>query len=400
MTEINPFPPAFRRFFYFNIDSPVTGGFILYLIEQQNAVVKCKRGIHVERILAINPGATSTKIAVFDGDAVVMKKTLEHQGTELKGFARVFDQYPYRIELIRRELMEAGIPLESLSAVVGRGGLLKPLPGGTYRVNEAMEHDMQKAERGEHASNLGPVIAYELAGQLKIPAFIVDPVSVDELEPVARISGSPWFERVSMTHALNMKAVARKVAAELGKKYTEANLVVAHLGTGVSLSVHSGGRMIDMVDGKDEGPFAPDRCGGVPSSQLVKLCFSGKYTLQEVRDGLFGSGGLYGYLGTKDIRQVKKMADEGNEKAALLLEALSYQVAKYIAAMASVLKGKVDRIVLTGGMAYAPYLVEAIIDRVGFIAPVTVVPGEEELESLAAGALRVLRHQEEPHEYK
>ncbi|HWR29341.1 MAG TPA: butyrate kinase [Negativicutes bacterium] len=354
----------------------------------------------MERVLAVNPGATSTKFAVFDGENVVLKKTLEHQGAELKHFARVFDQYPYRIELIRRELMAAGIPMESLNAVVGRGGLLKPLSGGTYRVNEYMVHDMELAERGEHASNLGAVIAYELAEQLKIPAFIVDPVSVDELEPVARISGSPWFERVSMTHALNMKAVARKVATEIGKKYDAANLVVAHLGTGVSLSVHSGGRMIDMVDGKDEGPFAPDRCGGVPCSQLVKLCYSGKYTEQEVRVGLFGSGGLYGYLGTKDIRQVKKMADEGNEEAALLLNALPYQVAKYIAAMASVLKGKVDRIVLTGGMAYAPYLVEAIIERVEFIAPVVVVPGEEELESLAAGALRVLRGEEEPHVYR
>ncbi len=354
----------------------------------------------MQRILAINPGATSTKFAVFDGEIVLVKKTLEHQGQELKHFARVFDQYPYRIQLIREELTAAGIPLESLDAVVGRGGLLKPLSGGTYRVNEAMVRDMEKAERGEHASNLGSVIAYELAGQLHIPAFIVDPVSVDELEPIARISGSAWFERISMTHALNMKAVARRVAAEIGKKSDEANLVVAHLGTGVSLSAHSGGRMIDIVDGKDEGPFAPDRCGGVPSSQLAKLCFSGKYTFQEVRDGLFGSGGLYGYLGTKDIRQVKKMAEEGNEKAALLLEALPYQVAKHIASMASVLRGKVDRIVLTGGMAYASYLVEAISERVRFIAPIVVVPGEEELESLAAGALRVLRGEEEPREYK
>lgn len=354
----------------------------------------------MERILAVNPGATSTKMAVYDGETMVMKKTLEHQGDELKHFAHVFDQYPYRIELIHRELQAAGIPLESLDAIVGRGGLLKPLAGGTYSVNAAMVHDMELAERGEHASNLGPVIAYELAQELNIPAFIVDPVSVDELQPVARVSGSPWFERVSMTHALNMKAVARKVAAQLGKRYEEANLVVAHLGTGVSLSVHSGGRMIDMVDGKDEGPFAPDRCGGLPCSQLVKLCFSGKFTEKQIRDGLFGSGGLYGYLGTKDIREVKRMADGGNETAALLLEALPYQVSKYIAAMAAVLKGNVDRIVLTGGMAYADYLVGAIAERVGFIAPVTVVPGEEELESLSAGALRVLRGEEQAREYR
>ena len=317
----------------------------------------------MERILAVNPGATSTKFAVFEGETVLVKKTVEHHGDELKAFSRVFDQYPYRIDLLRRELTEAGIELSSLHAVVGRGGLMKPLDGGTYQVNETMVQEMEKAERGEHASNLGSVIAYTLGRELGIPAFIVDPVSVDELEPVARISGSPWFDRVSMTHALNMKAVARKVAAELGKKYEETNLVVAHLGTGVSLSAHQGGRMIDIVDGKDEGPFAPDRCGNVPCSQLVKLCFSGKYSEQEVKAGLFGSGGLHAYLGTKDIRQVKKMAEAGDAKAALLLDALAYQVAKSIGSLATVLKGKIDRIVLTGGMAYATYFKADIVDR-------------------------------------
>ena len=353
----------------------------------------------MERILAVNPGATSTKVAVFDGETVVMKKTLEHQGTELKHFARVFDQYSYRIELIRYELKKAGIPLESIDAVVGRGGLMKPLRGGTYRVSEVMVHDMERAERGEHASNLGSVMAYELAGQLNIPSFIVDPVSVDELEPVARISGSPWFERISMTHALNMKAVARKVAAEMGKKYEEVNFVVVHMGTGITVTAHRGGKMVDMVDGKGEGPIAPDRCGTLPADQLVRLCYSGKYSEKEVLAGLFGSGGIYAYLGTKDIRQVKKMADEGNEKAALLLDALSYQVSKDIGSLSTVLRGQVDRIVVTGGMANANYLVDRIIERVNFIATVVVVPGEEELESLAAGALRVLRGEEEPLEY-
>lgn len=353
----------------------------------------------MERILAVNPGATSTKFAVFEGETVLVKKTVEHHGDELKAFSRVFDQYPYRIDLLRRELAEAGIELSSLHAVVGRGGLMKPLDGGTYQVNETMVQEMEKAERGEHASNLGSVIAYTLGRELGIPAFIVDPVSVDELEPVARISGSPWFERVSMTHALNMKAVARKVAAELGKKYEEGNLVVAHLGTGVSLSAHQGGRMIDIVDGKDEGPFAPDRCGNVPCSQLVKLCFSGKYSEQDIKAGLFGSGGLHAYLGTKDIRQVKKMAEAGDAKAALLLDALAYQVAKSIGSLATVLKGKIDRIVLTGGMAYATYFTADIVNRVGFIAPVTIVPGEEELESLAAGARRVLRGEETARSY-
>ena len=354
----------------------------------------------MERVLVINPGATSTKFGVFDGELVRLKKTLEHHGGELTQYSRIYDQYPYRLELIRQELEIAGIPLASLTAVVGRGGLLKPLSGGTYRVNPAMVQDMKVAERGEHASNLGSAMAFELAKQLDIPAFIVDPVSVDELEPVARISGSPWFERVSMTHALNMKAVARRVAKEIGKTYEQVNLVVAHLGSGVSLSVHSGGRMIDMVDGRDEGPFSPGRSGGVPCTQLVKLCFSGKYGLPEVREALFNSGGFYGYLRTKDIRKVREMAENGDEKAALLLQAFSYQLAKAIGSLATVVGGKVDRIVLTGGMAYAPYVVEPIIERVSFIAPVAVVPGEEELEALHAGALRVLRGEEPAQIYR
>ena len=353
----------------------------------------------VERILVINPGATSTKFAVFDDESIRLKRTLEHHGAELANYSRIYDQYPYRLGLIRQTLATEQIPLASLTAVVGRGGLLKPLAGGAYRVNPLMVQDMKAAERGEHASNIGAVMAFELAEELRIPAFIVDPVSVDELAPVARISGSPWFERVSMTHALNMKAVARRVAVETGKSYEAANLVVAHLGSGVSLSVHSGGRMIDMVDGRDEGPFSPGRSGGVPCAQLVKLCYSGKYSLAEVRDALFNSGGIYGYLGTKDVRQVRQLAEDGDEKAGLLLAAFSYQVSKSIGALATVVKGRVDRIVLTGGMAYAPYIVEPITERVSFIAPVAVIPGEEELEALNAGALRVLRGEEEAHAY-
>jgi len=352
------------------------------------------------KILVINPGATSTKFAVFEAEKVLLKKTIEHQGTDLKNFTRVFDQFQYRMNLIVEALEEATIPLTTLSAVVGRGGLLKAISGGTYAVNELMLSDLEKAERGEHASNLGGVLAHNLGKRLGIQAFIVDPVSVDEMEPVARISGFPDLERVSMSHALNMKAVARKVASDIGKEYQDINVVVAHLGTGISLSVHRGGRMIDIIDGKEEGPFAPDRCGGLPASQLVKLCYSGKYTLTELRNQLFGSGGLYAYLGTKDIRDVEKMATEGNEKAQLLLQALCYQVAKEIGALSTVLKGNVERIILTGGIAYSKGIVEDITDRVTFIAPVVVMPGEEELESLAAGALRILRGEELPLTYQ
>lgn len=306
----------------------------------------------MERILAVNPGATSTKVAVFDGEEALFKQVIEHHGEELKCFERVCDQYTYRRDLIKGALANAGIAMGSLNAVVGRGGLLKPLPGGTYAVNERMVEDLKKAERGEHASNLGAILAFDLASGLGIPAFIADPVSVDELEPVARISGSPDIERVSMSHALNMKAVARRVAGGLKKKYADVNLVVAHLGTGVSLSAHRDGRMIDISDGKEEGAFAPDRCGGLPASQLVKLCFSGKYTLPELRTRLLGSGGFYAYVGTRDIRQVEKMAAEGDEKAELLLQAFTYQVAKEIGALSTVLEGAVDRIVITGGIAH------------------------------------------------
>jgi butyrate kinase len=353
----------------------------------------------MHRILTINPGATSTKIAVFDGEKPVLKKIVEHQGPDLKNFACVFDQYQYRLELVLKSLNEDGIALKSLNAIVGRGGLLKPLAGGTYAVNEAMVEDLRQAKRGEHASNLGAVLAYNLAEELGIPAFIVDPVSVDELEPVARVSGSPELDRISMCHALNMKAVSRKVAADMREKYADVNLVVAHLGTGVSLSVHHGGRMVDISDGKEEGPFAPDRCGGLPASQLTKLCYSGKYTYEELKRRLLGSGGIYAYFGTKDIREVEKMAYGGNDKAELLLEAFVYQVAKEIGALATVLSGRVDRIILTGGIAYSKRIVDGISKRVSFIAPVVVIAGEEELESLASGALRVLSGEEQPREY-
>jgi len=349
----------------------------------------------MERILVINPGATSTKFAVFDGEQIILKKIVEHQGVDLQYFSKIFHQHRYRMEIILEALQQAAIPLATLKAIVGRGGMLKPVPGGTYRVNALMIDDLEKAENGEHASNLGAVLAYNLAKPLGIAAFIVDPVSVDEMIAVARISGSPELVRISMSHALNMKAVARKVATELGTSYNLVNLVMVHLGTGVSVSAHSGGQMIDTINGKEEGPFAPDRCGGLPTSQLVEMCYSGKYTYQEMQNKLFGSGGLYAYLGTKDIRAVEKMAADGDEKAELILQALVYQVAKEIGAFATVLSGNVTRIVLTGGIAYSKRIVEGITQRVQFIAPVLVVPGEEELKSLAEGAIRVLQGKEQ-----
>jgi len=354
----------------------------------------------VERILAINPGATSTKVAVFEGEKPLFKKTVEHHGDELKAFARIFDQKQYRLNLILKTLAEVNIAQESLSAVVGRGGLMKPMTSGTYEVNEQMVDDLEHRPQGEHASNLGAALAFDLAKKLGIPAFIVDPVSVDEMEDVARISGLPELPRISLVHALNHKAVARKVAAEKGRRYEELNLVVAHLGSGISVAAHRKGRMIDVSNGKDEGAFSPDRCAGLPSTLLMKLCYSGKYTAKELAVRMMGSGGMFAYLGTRDIREAEKMAAEGNDQASLVLDAMAYQSAKEIGAMATVLDGEVDYIILTGGIAHSKRIVAAITKRVKFIAPVVVSPGEEELEALVMGALRVLRGEEQAKVYK
>ena len=353
----------------------------------------------MKRILAINPGATSTKYAVFEDEKVLLKKTVEHQGEELKKFTRVFDQYHYRLAIITDALIEANIPLASLHAVVGRGGLLKPLLGGVYNVSPAMIDDLEKAERGEHASNLGAVMAYDLAKDLGIPAFIVDPVSVDEMEPEARISGVPDLPRISMSHALNSKAVAHKVAKDMGKRYNELNFIVVHMGSGISVSPHKKGRMIDVSNAKEEGPFSPDRCGGAPTQLLVKLCYSGKYTEKELMNRIMGSGGMYAYLGTKDIREAELRATNGDQEAELILGAMAYQIAKEIGAMAAALAGDVDQIIFTGGIAYSHRMVDLIAKRVRFIAPIVVVPGEEELESLVQGAIRVLTGEEEAQSY-
>lgn len=353
----------------------------------------------MKRILAVNPGATSTKFAVFDNEEAILKKTIEHQENDLKRFEKVFDQYHYRLNLILTVLEEAEIPLTSLEAVVGRGGLLRPISGGTYAVNERILKDLVKAEWGEHASNLGAVIADNLAKRLGIPAFIVDPVAVDEMESEARISGMPDLPRKSMSHALNSKAVARKVAEDMGKRYNELNLVVAHLGSGISVAPHRKGRMIDVNNAQEEGPFSTDRTGGLPARALAKLCYSGKYSEKEMLQKISGSGGMYDLLGTKDVREAEKRANEGDSQANLVLNAMAYQVAKEIGAMSAVLSGEVDRIILTGGIAYSQRIVDSIISRVKFIAPVEVVPGEEELESLAAGAIRVLRAEETAMDY-
>jgi len=352
------------------------------------------------RILVINPGSTSTKIGIFENRQPLFVEKIEHDAEDLKVFPHIADQYQYRMELVLKILEQKNIPLESLDLVVGRGGLLRPVAGGTYIINEIMRQDLLKGIRGEHASNLAALIAYEIGKKMSIPAYIVDPVSVDEMEDVARISGWVELERTSMVHALNSRAVARKVAEEeLGKKYEEVNFVVAHLGSGTSVSAHKQGRMIDVNNATCEGPFSPERAGGLPAEALARLCFSGKFTEKQVLDAMFKYGGVYSYLGTKDMRKVEEMAEGGDEKARLILDAMAYQIAKEIGKMATVLMGQVDRIILTGGIAYSQAIVNRVKQRVEFIAPLSVVPGEEELSALAWGGLRVLTQEESPKKY-
>jgi len=354
----------------------------------------------VYRILAINPGSTSTKIAIFDNEKPVFEEVLRHSNEKISQFDTIFDQYEFRKNVILQTLNEKGINLTELAAIVGRGGLLKPIPGGTYQVDEEMLEDLKVGVLGEHASNLGGVLAYEIANQLNIPAYIVDPVVVDEMDDIARISGMPELERKSIFHALNQKAVARRAAKEAGKGYEEMNYIVAHLGGGISVGAHEKGRVIDVNNALDgEGPFSPERSGGLPVGDLAKLCFSGKYTHGDIKKLIKGNGGLVAYLDTNDAREVVKMIESGNLQAKTIYQAMAYQVAKEIGACSAVLKGKVDGIILTGGIAYDKEFVQWIQESVAFIAPVLIYPGEDEMIALAEGGLRVLRQEEAPKTY-
>ena len=354
------------------------------------------------RQLIINPGSTSTKIAVFEDEKSVFETTLRHSNEELAKFERVADQFEFRKKLIIDALKENNIALDSLNAAVGRGGLLKPIEGGTYAVNDKMVEDIKTNPRGEHASNLGALIARSIGDEADIPSYIVDPVVVDELEDVARICGRPAFERVSVWHALNQKAVARRAAAEkFGKKYEEMNFIVTHLGGGISVGAHKKGRVIDVNNALNgEGPFTPERSGSLPAEQLVNVCFSGKYTEADIKKMIAGKGGLSALLGTNNAKEVSERAAAGDEKAKLIYEAMAYQVAKTIGEYAVVLDGKVDAILITGGIAYDKKFVEMIEKKVKFIAEVIVYPGEDELLALAQGGLRVLNIKEAAKEYK
>ncbi len=352
------------------------------------------------KILVINPGSTSTKISVFEDEEEILKENIHHSKEELEPFEKIVDQYEFRKKIILETLQKKGFDLRQLSATVGRGGLLRPIPGGTYRVNERMLHDLRIGLQGEHASNLGGILAHEIAKPLGIPAFIVDPVVVDEMEPIAKLSGLPEIERRSIFHALNQKAVARQAAADMGKKYEEVNFIVVHLGGGISVGVHRKGRVVDVNNALNgDGPYAPERAGGLPVWDAMKLALSGKYTEQELKKKLAGKGGVVAYLGTNDMREVEERVKAGDEKARLVFEGMAYQVAKEIGAGATVLKGQVDAIIITGGLARSDMFVGWVKERVSFIAPVKVYPGEDEMRALAMGVLRVLRGEEEAKEY-
>ena len=311
----------------------------------------------------------------------------------------VLEQKDFRLEALDRGLAAAGEDPCGFHAVAGRGGLLAPVRSGTYRVNQAMLDDLKAARRGEHASNLGAVLARALAARAGVEAFIVDPVSVEEWPEIARVSGLASIERISRSHALNTKAVAKRYAREVGRSYRELRLIVAHLGSGISVSAHEAGRMIDVADAVSEGPFSAERAGKLPTAQLADLCFSGQYTPQQVEALLWSGSGFYSYLGTKDLGEVEHRIDKGDTHAALVFDAMAYQIAKEIGAMATVLRGRVDALLITGGMAHSQRLVAALQAAVGWIAPVTVYPGEDELQALAEGVLRVLCGEEPAREY-
>ncbi|GGC91146.1 putative butyrate kinase [Thalassobacillus devorans] len=352
------------------------------------------------RILVINPGSTSTKIGVFEEETCIFEKTIRHTTEEVAGFSRIIEQYEFRKQVILDELDKEGINISKLSAVCGRGGLLRPIEGGTYEVNDAMLEDLKAGYNGEHASNLGGIIANEIAQGLNIPAFIVDPVVVDELQEIARISGVPEIPRKSIFHALNQKAVARRAASDLRQIYKESRLIVTHMGGGITVGAHKNGRVVDVNNGlHGDGPFSPERAGTVPAGDLVSMCFSGQYYRDEIMKKLVGKGGLMAYLESNDAVEIEKRMEQGDKKAALIYDAMAYQIAKEIGSMSTVLEGKVDAIVLTGGLAYGKGFVEQISERVKWIADILVYPGENELEALNAGTLRVLRQEELPKQY-
>jgi len=345
------------------------------------------------RILVINPGSTSTKIAVFDDNKEVLKKTINHNLEELSPFDELIDQFEFRKNIVEKSLEENNIPLDSLDAIVSRGGLLKPVPSGVFEINQKMLADLKDPTicGRIHASNLGAFIAESISDELHIPCYVADPVTVDEMEDIARISGVPGIVRQSLFHALNIRAIARKTAKKLNKAFEECNLIAAHMGGGISVAAIKQGKVVDVNNALlGMGPFSPQRAGALPLGGVIDMCFSGNYTKAEIEKIFTKTSGLIGYLGTDNDIEIEKEVAKGNEKYRQILEAMAYQVSKEIGANATVLKGKVDAIFLTGGLAYDKYLTGWIKERTAFIAPIYLFPGEGEMEALAEACLRVL----------
>lgn len=352
-------------------------------------------------ILAINPGATSTKIAVYGQNKFIFLKNIRHEYDDLQSFEKTTDQLEFRMELVIVEVKENHIPFDQIGMIIARGGLIHPIESGIYEVNKAMINDLEKGIMGDHASNLGGLIANRLISQFpNAKAYIADPVVVDEMQDVARISGHPEFQRISIFHALNQKSTARTYAHSRGMEYEDLNLVIAHLGSGVSIGVHKKGRVIDVNNALDgEGPFGPERSGTLPTGTLAKFCFKEGMTLEEVKEMLAGKGGLFAYLGHKDAHQLEKLAREGDPKARLIQDAMAYQISKEIGAMAAVLGGEVHAIIITGGIAHNPDVTSYIKEHVGFIAPVFIYPGEDEMRALALNGAMLLNGKISPREY-
>lgn len=346
----------------------------------------------IYKIFAVNPGSTSTKFALFENETVLYKETIPHDLKELESCDSISAQKSLRTKIMNQHLRKEKIKLQCIDAVVGRGGIIEPLVSGTYEINQKMLSDLNRPKATIHASCLGGMMAYDIGQQYGVPSYIVDPIVVDEREPLAKFSGLQGIQRNSVFHALNAKAVARKCCKELGKSYDKVNLIVTHMGGGITISAHKKGKVVDVSNAiEGEGPFTPERTGSLPLLPIIRMCYSGKYTAAQMEDIITNKGGAYSYLGVKDYKSIEQAANEGHERSQVIIQAMAYQVAKEIGAMAAVLSGNVDRIILTGGIAYGKLLTSYITKYVDFIAPVYISPGEDEMLALCQGVLRVLR---------
>lgn len=351
------------------------------------------------QLLVINPGSTSTKIAAYQNEELLFEESITHSMEQISRFEHISDQKDFRKEMVVQSLTARGYALDQFDAIVARGGLLRPLAGGTYRINQPMVDDLKQAVQGEHASNLAGLIADELARECDIPAFIVDPVSVDEFLPEARLSGLPEIRRRSLGHSLNIKATARKVAHDLGRDFDDCNFIVVHLGGGISIAPLRKGRVLDYNNANESGPFSPERCGQLPAGDLIQIAFSGKYTLPQLKKRMTGQGGLIAYLQSNNCLEIEQRIAAGDQKAKEVYEAMIYQIAKEIGAMSTVLSGEIDAVIITGGLANSKMVADGIREYVEYIAPVKVYPGAMEMLALCQGALRVLQGEEEPLTY-